>query len=194
MVVVAVEGLENRIGFNGIVAADRETYVGRDVAHLFRPGSANPVRYLPLDALLTDPSIPPASVAPTAAAPTETFADEAFEPGLLERVLPLLDAFEHDLLWAQSRAGQELFHTNTISWLLKNIPGHTAPVLDLLGATRYGGVSQVGVWRERWHLDIVIDPVGARPKIVVENKLYSVPYPAQLIKYTAYPVPWSPDF
>lgn len=67
MVVVAVEGLENRIGFNGIVAADRETYVGRDVAHLFRPGSANPVRYLPLDALLTDPSIPPASVAPTAA-------------------------------------------------------------------------------------------------------------------------------
>jgi hypothetical protein len=189
-----VEGLENRIGFNGVVAFDRERYVGRDVAHLFRPGSANPVRYLPLDALLTDRSIPPASVAlATGASPTGTFACEGVEPGLLGRVLPLLDAFEHDLLWAQSRAGQELFHTNTISWLLKNFPGHTAPVLDLLGATRYGGVSQVGVWRERWHLDIVIDPVGARPKIVVENKLYSVPYPAQLIKYTAYPVPWSPD-
>jgi hypothetical protein len=189
-----VEGLENRIGFNGVVAFDRETYVGRDVAHLFRPGSANPVRYLPLDALLTDPSIPPTSVAPTTVAtPTETFAGEAVEPGLLERVLPLLDAFEHDLLWAQSRAGQELFHTNTISWLLKNFPGPTAPVLDLFGATQYGGVSQVDVWRERRHLDIVIDPVGARPKIVVENKLYSVPYPAQLIKYTAHPLPWSPD-
>ena len=188
-----VEGLENRIGFNGVVAADRETYVGRDVAHLFRPGSANPVRYLPLDALLTDPSIPPASIAPTAAAPTETFTDGAVEPGLLERVLPLLDAFEHDLLWAQSRAGQELFHTNTISWLLKNFPGHIAPVLDLLGAAQYEGVSQVGVWRERRHLDIVIDPLGARPKIVVENKLYSVPYPAQLFKYNAYPLPWSPD-
>ena len=50
-----VEGLENRIGFNGVVAGDREMYVGRDVAHLFRPGSANPVRYLPLDALLTEP-------------------------------------------------------------------------------------------------------------------------------------------
>jgi hypothetical protein len=50
-----VEGLENRIGFNGVVAFDRETYVGRDVAHLFRPGSANPVRYLPLGALFTDP-------------------------------------------------------------------------------------------------------------------------------------------
>jgi hypothetical protein len=188
-----VEGLENRIGFNGVVAGDREIYVGRDVAHLFRAGSANPVRYLPLDVLLTDRSIPPASVAPTTATPTETFAGEAVEPGLLERVLPLLDAFEHDLLWAQSRAGQELFHSNTIAWLLKNFPGPAVPVLDLLGATQYRGVSQVDVWRERRHLDIVIDPVGARPKIVVENKLYSVPYPAQLIKYNPHPLPWSPD-
>jgi hypothetical protein len=31
---------------------------------------------------------------------------------------PLLNAFENDLLWAQSRAGQELFHSNTIAWLL----------------------------------------------------------------------------
>lgn len=29
--------------------------------------------------------------------------------------------------------------------------------------------------------------------IVVENKLYSVPYPEQLIKYNAYPLPWSAD-
>ena len=117
----------------------------------------------------------------------------AVEPGLLERVLPLLDAFENDLLWAQSRAGQELFHSNTIAWLLRKFPIPCAPLLDLLGATRYEGVSQVGVWRERRHLDIVIDPVGASPKVVVENKLYSVPYPAQLIKYNAYPLPWSPD-
>ena len=39
----------------------------------------------------------------------------------------------------------------------------------------------------------MIDPAGARPKIVVENKLYSVPYPAQLSKYNAHPLPWSPD-
>ena len=108
-------------------------------------------------------------------------------------MLPLLDAFEHDLLWAQSRAGQELFHSNTVAWLLKNFPGPAVPVLDLLGAAQYGDVSRVDVWRERRHLDIVIDPAGARPKIVVENKLYSVPYPAQLIKYNAHPLPWSPD-
>ena len=147
-----VEGLENRIGFNGVVASDRERYVGRDVAHLFRPGSANPVRYLPLGALLTGPPVPPASVAPAATTPTGTSVGEAVEPGLLERVLPLLDAFEHDLLWAQSRAGQELFHSNTIAWLLKNFPGPAAPVLDLLGATQYRAASRVDVWRERRHL------------------------------------------
>jgi hypothetical protein len=189
-----VEGRENRIGFNGVVASDRERYIGRDVAHLFRPGSANPVRYLPLDALLTGPPVPPASLAPaTAATPAGISSGEAVEPGLLERVLPLLDAFERDLLWAQSRAGQELFHSNTIAWLLKNFPGPAVPVLDLFGATQYADVGRVDVWRERRHLDIVIDPAGARPKIVVENKLYSVPYPGQLIKYNAHSLPWSPD-
>lgn len=188
-----VEGLENRIGFAGAVAADRETYVGLDVSHLFRPGSANPVRYLPLNALLTDglaAESPASPSAPAAFMPTD---DEAVEPGLLERVLPLLDAFEQDLLWAQSRAGQELFHSNTLAWLLKKFPVETRPLLDLLGANPYDEVNHIDVWRERRNLDIVIDPVGGHPKVVVENKLYSVPYPAQLLKYNAYPLPWSPD-
>lgn len=189
-----VEGLENRIGFNGVVAPDRETYVGRDLTHLFRQGSANPVRYLPLAALLANPSIPPVPTAPThPVAPTEAALEESVEPGLLERILPLLDAFEGDLLWAQSRAGQELFHSNTIAWLLTKFPGPTAPLLELLGGTPYAGASQVNVWRERRNLDIVIDPVALHPKIVVENKLYSVPYPEQLLKYNAHPLPWSPD-
>jgi hypothetical protein len=149
------------------------------------------VRYLPLDAL--------AEGAPTVPGPTPGFLPAraelpggAVEPGLRERILPLLDAFEDDLLWAQSRAGQELFHSNTIAWLLKHFPVACAPLLDLLGATSYDTVSRIGVWRERRHLDVVIDPTGASPKVVVENKLYSVPYPAQLSKYNTYPLPWSP--
>lgn len=90
-------------------------------------------------------------------------------------------------------AGQELFHSNTIAGLLRNFPIPCAPLLDLLGGTRYDGVRRVDVWRERRHLDIVIDPVGASPKVVIEIKLYSVPYPAQLSQYNAYPLPWSPD-
>ena len=39
----------------------------------------------------------------------------------------------------------------------------------------------------------MIDPVGASPKLVIENKLYSVPYPAQFSKDNTYPLPWSPD-
>jgi hypothetical protein len=187
-----VEGLENRIGFDGVVAFDRERYVGGDVTHLFRHGSANPVRYLPLDALIGDAVGAPDPAAKFSSARTGQFPDGAVEPGLLERIVPLLSAFESDLLWAQSRAGQELFHSNTIAWLLGNFPVRCAPLLDLLGATRYKGVSQIRVWRERRNLDIVIDPSGASPKVVVENKLYSVPYPAQLSKYNAYPLPWSP--
>ncbi len=187
-----VEGLENRIGFEGVVASDRERYVGRDVTHLFRQGSANPVRYLPLDALIGDAVSAPDPAAKFSSPGAEQLPDGAVEPGLLERILPLLNAFENDLLWAQSRAGQELFHSNTIAWLIRRFPVPCAPLLRLLGAARYEGVSQVGVWRERHHLDIVIDPVGASPKVVVENKLYSVPYPAQLDKYNAYPLPWSP--
>jgi hypothetical protein len=186
-----VEGLENRIGFEGVVASDREVYVGRDVSRLFRHGSANPVRYLPLDALTDAEVTAPGPAVETSPAITEKFPGEAVEPGLLERVLPLLYAFEQDLLWAQSRAGQELFHSNTIAWLLRNFPVPCAPLLDVLGAARYAGVDQVNVRREHRHLDIVIDPAGASPKIVIENKLYSVPYPAQLSKYNAYPLPWS---
>ena len=188
-----VEGLENRIGFEGVVAPDRGTYVGLDVSSLFRPGSANPVRYMPLDALIEKAVITPEPARRTPSAGAEKFPAGAVEPGLLERVLPLLKAFEEDLLWAQSRAGQELFHSNTIAWLLRNFPIPCAPLLDLLGAARYDGVGQVDVWRERRHLDIVIDPLGASPKVVIENKLYSVPYPAQLIQYNAYPLPWSTD-
>jgi hypothetical protein len=188
-----VEGLENRIGFDGAVAPDRDRYVGRDVTHLFRHGSANPVRYLALEALSADAVTVPDHTAMIPAARAEQLRDRAEEPGLLERILPLLTAFENDLLWAQSRAGQELFHSNTIAWLLRNFPVPCAPLLDLLGARHYDGVRQVDVWRERRHLDIVIDPVGASPKVVVENKLYSVPYLAQLSKYNMYPLPWSPD-
>jgi hypothetical protein len=179
-----VAGLENRIGFEGQVAEDRETYVGRDVAHLFVHGSANPVRYLPLEALLADA---PADVVPSETTPTP----DIVEPGLLERVLPLIDAFEHDLVWAQSKAAQELFHSNTLAWLLQNHPRACLPILELLGGSRYDSVRTVKVWREKGNLDLVIDPVDNWPKIVVENKLYSIPYPSQLTKYLPKKLPWS---
>jgi hypothetical protein len=84
-----VEGLENRIGFDGVVASDRERYVGRDVTHLFRYGSANPVRYLPLNALIEDAVIAPDPALKTRSAGVGQVPGGAVEPGLLERILPL---------------------------------------------------------------------------------------------------------
>ncbi|MGQ0844380.1 MAG: hypothetical protein ACT4QF_09610 [Sporichthyaceae bacterium] len=184
-----VPGEENRIGFAGAIATDREDYLDRDVSDLFRPGSANPVRYLPMATLQAVSPTNEASIGPE---PNLELAVVPVEPGLVERARPLFDAFGEDLLWAQSRAGQELFHSNTLAWLLHRHPGPMHPLLALLGNDPYPTVDRVDIWRERRNLDVVIDPVGAHPKVVVENKLYSVPYPAQLTKYNAYPLPWSP--
>lgn len=172
------EGEENRIGFDGAVAPDRTEYVGLDVSHLFRPGSANPVRYVQMSALQ---------------APAETVIAEEppAEPDLIERVLPLLDAFDGDLMWAQSRAAQELFHSNTIAWLISHFPGPMTPVLKLLSGEGDLDQRTTQVWREYKNLDIALDPGEPRSKVVVENKLYSVPYPEQLAKYTDYDTPWS---
>ncbi|MGB3763434.1 MAG: PD-(D/E)XK nuclease family protein [Ornithinimicrobium sp.] len=150
------------------------------------------MRYLPLDYLAEDLAMPEGRCGELAA--HEPFAAllNVVEPGLLERVIPLLEAFENDLLWAQSRAAQELFHSNTIAWLLRNHPVALTPVLAALGGGATHDASDgVEVWRERRNIDIVIDAGGSSPKIVVENKLYSVPYPEQLLKYNAYPLPWS---
>ena len=165
------------------------TFVGRSVEHLFRPGSANPVRYVPTEALLATEASN--STAPESGS-TDTDLDlSPAEPGLRERVQPLLDAFADDLVWAQSRSAQELFHSNTVAWLLEHHPQSCTPVLDLLGGHRYDRIESVDVVRERRQLDMVIDPGGPGPKIVVENKLYSVPYAAQLSKYISHPLPWS---
>ena len=116
--------------------------------------------------------------------------DVASSPGLAESVQPLVDAFEDDMLWAQSRAAQELFHSNTIAWLLGHHPVACGAVIDLLGAHSYGRIESLDVRRELHDLDIVVDP-HASPGIVVENKLYSVPYRRQLLNYLEKSVPWS---
>jgi hypothetical protein len=58
-------------------------------------------------------------------------------------------AFENDLLWARSRAGQELFHSNTIAWPLAHVPitwvqvgyGDLAGALDQIDADSLGRAS-----------------------------------------------------
>lgn len=110
-------------------------------------------------------------------------------PNLLAlRVEACLEPLRSDLLWVMSRAGQELFHSNTLGFLMEQYPDATGPLRRLFeGDTATGTVE---TWRELRHLDLVGRSESAR--YVVENKLYSIPYAGQLTRYLAKPLPWEP--
>ena len=123
-----VAGEENRIGFDGFVAEDRDRWVGLDVSAVFPHGSQNPVRYVSDEDLGAGHG---ASLEP--AVPTEV---RGSEPSLAEQVNPLLEAFDLDLLWSMSRAAQELFHSNTLSWLMWQHPVAAVPVAGAVRGPR----------------------------------------------------------
>ena len=162
-------GEENRVGFEGHIAQDRDIWLGKDVSSHFPKGAANPVRYVGADSL---------------------GVHDAEEPGLAERVLPLLEAFESDPLFAMSRAAQELFHSNTLAWLIMH-----SPELGFAALKALGGVGEarkpVRVWREKGQLDLLVQTQDLATNLVVENKLYSLPSQEQLERYTSKSLPWS---
>jgi hypothetical protein len=106
-----------------------------------------------------------------------------------ERVEGCLDPLRGDLLWVMSRAGQELFHSNTLGFLMESYPGATVPLRRLFEGEAAAG--RVETWRELHQLDLV--GRSETNRYVVENKLYSIPYPEQLLRYLAKPLPWEPN-
>ncbi|QBR91832.1 hypothetical protein [Nocardioides euryhalodurans] len=179
-----VPGEEHRIGFDGVVAEDRGRWVGADVSSIFPPGSQNPVRYVRA-ADLDMPTVGSLSGDRSIVVSSE----DTSSPGLPELVNPLLKAFEADLMWAMSRGAQELFHSNTIAALLTEHPRAAAPLAGLFADD--DAATEWNVWREWKHLDLVAESASGRDRFVVENKLYSVPYPAQLANYRSKPLPWA---
>lgn len=181
-------GQEHRIGFDGVVADDRDLWVGADVTSIFPHGSQNPVRYIRADDLDQ-----PTPESPTSGGRIAVTVEDTSSPGLAELVNPLMTAFEADLMWAMSRGAQELFHSNTIAALLTEHPRAAAPLAALFAPEDPPTESATGwtVWREWRHLDLVAESTNGRGKFVVENKLYSVPYPAQLANYCSKPLPWA---
>jgi hypothetical protein len=178
-------GEEHRVGFDGNVADDRDRWVGLDVSAVFPHGSQNPVRYVDLDDLT---AVPSAHAQDHVATRLEV---RGSEPGLAEQVNPLLEAFDDDLLWSMSRAAQELFHSNTLSWLMWRHPVAAAPLRAVFEGPE--PFHKLEVWREWKHIDLVARRSDGRARFVVENKLYSVPYAAQLESYASVDLPWSKD-
>lgn len=102
------------------------------------------------------------------------------------RLSDCLKPLRGDLLWAMSRAGQELFHSNTLGFLMESYPDAMLPLRRLFeGSTAAGPVE---TWREYRNLDLVGRSASAR--YVVENKLYSIPNAQQLVRYLSKPLPW----
>lgn len=183
-------GLENRVGFEGHVAADRDRWVGVDVSFLFKPGAANPVRYVDAEALDRTVQAMPSFGAPSAVEQQPVAAISAEEPGLADRIVPLLDAFEADPLFAMSRAAQELYHSNVLAWLIENVPGVGGAILCALGIEDVENSSHCEVWREKRNFDLLVQTPKDSLNLVVENKMYSIPSLEQLERYTQNEVPW----
>lgn len=177
-------GQEHRIGFDGVVADDRDRWVGADVSSIFPSGSQNPVRYVRAADLDM-----PAEESMSSHRRIAVSSEDTTSPGLAELVNPLLKAFEADVMWAMSRGAQELFHSNTIAALLTEHPRAAAPLAGLFADD--DSTTAWNVWREWKHLDLVAESASGRGRFVVENKLYSVPYPAQLANYCSKPLPWA---
>ena len=88
-----------------------------------------------------------------------------------------------------SRGAQELFHTNTLGWLMEHHPRAMAPVRRAFGDTSPDG--PVETWREHRHLDLIVRNADDTARYVVENKLYSIPNSGQLERYARVGLPWS---
>lgn len=174
-------GEEHRIGFEGALSSDSSHWVGTDVSVLFTKGSANPVLYVEPELFRSRFGAPPEDED----APQDARL-VASEPTLEEGIEPLLRELDEDLLWSMSRASQELFHSNTLAFLMEKYAHAALPVRQLFDPNSTG---EVTIHREYRHLDLVGE--GPATRFVVENKLYSLPYPEQLKLYLAKDLPWS---
>lgn len=107
---------------------------------------------------------------------------------LRQRVEACLEPLRTDLLWVMSRAGQELFHSNTLGFLMERYPEATLPLRKLFEGDSAAGT--VETQRELHRLDLVGRSETSR--YVVENKLYAIPYAGQLKRYLSKSLPWEP--
>ncbi len=91
----------------------------------------------------------------------------------------VVTALASDLLYQLSTAGQELFHTNMLYWLLRETPSASAPVAACLGID--APTNPEASIRREWHnFDLYVDTGTACRKLVLEKKLHSLPRAEQL--------------
>jgi len=93
-------------------------------------------------------------------------------------------------IFSMSLGSKELFHSNFLAWLTENYPSEMADLFtDLINQSKpsepilpYKVEKGVRVKREERNIDLAITFDGDR-RIIIENKVKSVPYPEQLDEY-----------
>ncbi|MGW5456238.1 PD-(D/E)XK nuclease family protein [Nocardia sp. NPDC003979] len=98
---------------------------------------------------------------------------------------PAVALLAADPLYQLATAGQELFHTNMLYWLIQNAPDAASPLLrEVFGILApQSDVYSTTVEREYRHWDLFVDSGMGCGKLVVENKLHSLPHADQLSDY-----------
>ena len=95
----------------------------------------------------------------------------------------LIAELAKDPLYQLSTAGQEQFHTNMFYWLFKNRPDSTQAVAGWFEIMPPQWIYPTIVEREFRHWDLYVDSGMGCGKLVLENKLHSIPSTSQLDAY-----------
>ena len=169
----------SRFGFEGkIDTALHDQYCGADVSHYFPRGAANPIRFVNCSAVASVSATPDeleASVWPTEAARAASIA-------------ALASKLNEEPLARIMLGGRELFHSNILGWFAEHFYKQASDVFDGLYDDAMGSEPVQGyvrlVRRERRNLDLTIWWDDHRRPLVVENKVFSLPDPGQLDKYS----------
>lgn len=104
----------------------------------------------------------------------------------MDAAVGVVDELASDPLFVLSTSGQELFHSNLLSWLIKAYPDHIEPLWALFGVSVAGPDERVLEVRREWrHLDLYVTTGMTGGKLALENKLHALPSNPQLIEYTA---------
>ena len=102
-----------------------------------------------------------------------------------EAMSPELDRICGELLreplFHASLGSKELFHSNLLAWLADKYPHEMAGVMAAWSEAD-PGATHTPTKRETRRLDLVFRLPGRRP-LVVENKMFAIPNPGQLIAY-----------
>ena len=90
-------------------------------------------------------------------------------------------------IYTMSLASKELFHSNFIAWLIEKYPDHFEKKMKRIFPEELEGESfdrQNPVDREKSFVDLTINLKDSEKKIIIENKVKSIPDKAQLERYS----------